>query len=299
MKVIVAERKRAGAFKDLFDLCRRLPAKIATQPILEALILAGACDEWDKTRSTLLATIDSALNLADLSRKGDSPVDLFDEIGGSTLALKPKYTEMPEMPAIDRLTQEKDYLGMYLSKHPLTSYPHQLKRAHVQQLQTVKLEQTANFGVYVHQLKETRTKKGELMCFITVSDPSTERSGVVFPQAYRAMKGVLVENKAVILNGKMSERQGKQQLVVNSMTLLEEDDAPFAPAQRLYVNCESTQIIALKEILATEPGTVEVIVVDKATRRGIALNNSFNIVMTESLAKALDTLLSPSGWVMK
>lgn len=299
VKLIVAERKRAGAFKDLFDLCRRLPAKITTQPILEALILAGACDEWEKTRSTLLATIDSALNLANLSRKGDSPVDLFDEIGGTALALKPKYTEMPEMPAIDRLTQEKDYLGLYLSKHPLTSYPHQLKKAQVQQLQTVKLEQTANFGVYVHELKETRTKKGELMCFITVSDASTERSGVVFPQAYRKMKGVLSENQAVILNGKISERQGKKQLVVNSMTPLAEDDTQFAPAKRLYVNCETAQIVALKDILATEPGTVEVIVVDKETRRGIALNESFNIVMTESLAKALDTLLTSAGWVMK
>ncbi len=299
VRVIVEERKTAGKYTDFFDFCRRLPAKVTTQPILEALILAGACDEWGKTRTTLLASIEAALNLAELSRKGDSPVDLFGDLGGGKLALKPKYTEMEEMPAVDRLTQEKEYLGTYLSEHPLTSYPHQLKQALVQTIMQVPQDKAANFGVYIHRLKETRTKNGELMCFLTVSDASMEISAVAFPNAYRNMKGKIAENQPVILNGKVSTRQNKKQLIVNDMTVLDENDQQYAPKPKLYLNSEADQIDAIKLLLESSPGSTEVIVVQKSTRQALKLNDNYHITLTDRLADGLTALLTERGWVLK
>ena len=62
MKVIVDERYQNGKFKDFFDFARRIPKRVKTRKLLEALILVGAFDAFGKTRSTLLQAIDQVLD---------------------------------------------------------------------------------------------------------------------------------------------------------------------------------------------------------------------------------------------
>ncbi len=83
--------------------------------MLEALIFSGAMDEFGQNRATLLASIDVALEHAELFAADDDQMGLFlDE----SFSIKPKYVETEELPLVDLLAFEKETLGIYFSNHP-------------------------------------------------------------------------------------------------------------------------------------------------------------------------------------
>ncbi|MDB5986850.1 MAG: polymerase subunit alpha [Nevskia sp.] len=122
---IIAERDAAGAFRDLFDFCRRIDTRKANKRVLEALIGAGALDGFGLNRPSLLATLPSALQLAEQTAAGvhAGQEDLFG-LGGARQAEGEKVEARIEAdwPDNERLAREKEVLGLYLSGHPIAAY---------------------------------------------------------------------------------------------------------------------------------------------------------------------------------
>ncbi len=122
---ILAERSANGAFSDLFDFCRRIDLRRANKRVMEALIGAGALDGFGLNRPSLLATLPSALQLAEQTAAGvhAGQEDLFG-LGGASPAAGEKVAARVEAdwPDNERLAREKEVLGLYLSGHPITAY---------------------------------------------------------------------------------------------------------------------------------------------------------------------------------
>ena len=118
LKEIFAAR-RSRKFNDLFDFCIRVSGKIVNRKILEVFVHSGAFDEFGHDRATLLASLDVALNHAELVKPDD---DLFDLFGEGEFSLQPKYVEVEPIRLEDKLLFEKKVLGLYLSNHPVSSY---------------------------------------------------------------------------------------------------------------------------------------------------------------------------------
>ena len=114
-----------------------------------------------------------------------------------------------------RLQFEKEVLGFYLSNHPVTVYEKWFN-----QLNAVPLhDYAAQTGfkrsiVYISECKKIRTKKGEQMAFLTVSDQSGEMEVVVFPNVLKNHTSILQEGKIILLHSKLEEREGKFQLIM-------------------------------------------------------------------------------------
>ncbi len=139
---IVAERELHGAYKDLFDFCKRIFEYQASlnekrpplaKTALQKLVMAGALDSFPGNRPTLLASVDKALNVAARSRneKDLGQVSLFD-LGGTQdtvfeVAGSEELEEAPEWTYIECLNKERDVLGMCLSGHPLDEYRPELR----------------------------------------------------------------------------------------------------------------------------------------------------------------------------
>ena len=85
--------------------------------ILEVLVHSGAFDEFGKDRATLFASLDVALNHAELVKPDD---DLFDLFGDGEFSLQPKYVEADPISLEEKLIFEKKVLGLYLSNHPVS-----------------------------------------------------------------------------------------------------------------------------------------------------------------------------------
>lgn len=120
MEYILEERNRGGAFKNVRDLMERCSGQL-NKRMIESLIKGGALDCFGQTRATLMASYERILDtvLADKKSKMSGQLSLFDEL---IVEEEIAYTEVPEYDKAQRLSFEKDVLGMYVSGHPLDDY---------------------------------------------------------------------------------------------------------------------------------------------------------------------------------
>ena len=131
MALLVAEREANGQFADLPDLLRRIPKYACNRRQMEHLIRAGALDGLHSNRRELLENIDMLLAFADtMLRDAQSSQDSL--FGGSdaldtTVRLKP----VDDWSGMDRLREEFEALGLYLSAHPLDDYVGRMDRLKV------------------------------------------------------------------------------------------------------------------------------------------------------------------------
>ena len=219
LKGIFAER-RTRKFNDLFDFCIRVSGTNVNRKVLEVLVHSGAFDEFGHDRATLLASLDVALNHADLVRPDD---DLFDLFGGE-FSLQPKYVEVDPIGIEDKLLFEKKVLGLYLSNHPVSSYRELFKHFGSLSIEDVviKKEVKVLIGAYISAVKTIRTKKGEVMAFLKVSDEEGDLDAVVFPNGYRSFVTTIQAGTIVMIQGLLEERDGKPQVNVQQLYSLDE-----------------------------------------------------------------------------
>ncbi|MFW2109870.1 DNA polymerase III subunit alpha [Bacillus spizizenii] len=297
----IYKARKEKPFKDLFDFCFRVPSKSVNRKMLEALIFSGAMDEFGQNRATLLASIDVALEHAELFAADDDQMGLFlDE----SFSIKPKYVETEELPLVDLLAFEKETLGIYFSNHPLSAYRKQLA-AHgavsiLQAQQAVKRQ--LSLGVLLSKIKTIRTKTGQNMAFLTLSDETGEMEAVVFPEQFRQLSPVLREGALLFTAGKCEVRQDKVQFIMSRAELLENMDAEKAPS--VYIKIESSQhsqeiLAKIKRILLEHKGETGVYLYYERQKQTIKLPESFHINADHQVLYRLKELLGQKNVVLK
>jgi DNA polymerase-3 subunit alpha len=132
---IITERDSAGPFADVFDFMERLGG-IVNRRALETLVCAGAFDSFGYKRSCFfLAGASGEQFIDELVRYGELyKNDSFSAAGslfGDIEELRPQRPDMPilvgEEDVMGLLQQEKEFVGMYLSAHPLDRYAFEIK----------------------------------------------------------------------------------------------------------------------------------------------------------------------------
>ena len=117
---IVAARQAGGDFTSLFDFCVRIDRTRVNKRSVEALIKAGAFDDLDLNRASLVASIDRAFDFAASVQANAHQGGLFDSADSQALGSS---TREPDMVAVtpwgvkQRLSEEKVALGFFLSGH--------------------------------------------------------------------------------------------------------------------------------------------------------------------------------------
>ncbi|MBD0270256.1 MAG: DNA polymerase III subunit alpha, partial [Cyanobacteria bacterium Co-bin8] len=132
IECIIKERETEGPFKSLPELCDRIDLHSVNRRALEALILSGALDAFNPNRNQLMQDLELVIDWAQ-GRAKDRAIgqgNLFDiMMGGSANEPAPLagYETAPKAPAVpdfdpqEKLRQEKELLGFYISDHPLKS----------------------------------------------------------------------------------------------------------------------------------------------------------------------------------
>ncbi|MER2114550.1 MAG: DNA polymerase III subunit alpha [Solibacillus isronensis] len=216
-KLLIARQERQKPFDSIFDLAVTLTTANFNRKIIEPLIKAGALDEFGKDRATLLATIEGAQKQADFVRPGGD--DLFE---GALLAFgKPKYSETSPIPEKIKLQYEKDVLGFYLSDHPIVKlrshYPE--VTATVQTLAHLKDNAFVKMIGQVREMRQLRTKRGELMAFVQMEDEFGTVSLTLFPKEYEQVVGKIREEGLLYIEGFYEHRFNKQQIKVKQIII--------------------------------------------------------------------------------
>ncbi|MFY9260891.1 MAG: DNA polymerase III subunit alpha [Gallionella sp.] len=257
---LVAVREASGAFKDLFDFCRRVDKRIVNRRTIEALIRAGAFDSINDHRAALMASVDAALANADQHARAANQDSLFgsDE---SDVVLINQTADVPHWRLREQLSHEKTSLGFYLSGHPFQEYAPEL----AQFVKTKLSDLTPNFveqgggkgrraGVavvlagIVSSFRLQQTRRGR-MAIIVLDDGAAQTEVTVFNELYEANREVIVMDELLILRGKAALDEYSGNIRVSGEELFTLAQARSQFAQQLSLRCdERVQIAQLKAL---------------------------------------------------
>ena len=205
IEAIVAARAAGGPFADLFDFCRRIDKRHVNRRAVEALIRGGAFDAIEPRRASLYATVGVALSEAEKAEASAAQVSLFGdgkEPSGLALVAAREWTEA------ERLTHEKAALGFYMSGHPYAAFAEELAPLIRQRLADLQPKRELVLVAGIVTAMRTQTSRRGKMAIVTLDDGGSSAEIVVWNEIFDAARSLLREDQLVILEVKVTQRNG-------------------------------------------------------------------------------------------
>jgi DNA polymerase III subunit alpha len=246
---IVKAREQGGAFKGLFDLCRRVDKRCLNRRVLEALVKAGALDSLNPHRASLIASIPAAMEMAEQSARGGGQDSLFGET--DSLEAGEPCAEVPNWAEREKLLQEKSALGFYLSGHPFSASAGELSSFVKQRLSQIQASREPQLlaGIIV-SVRAQMSRRGK-MAIVLLDDGTTPLEVVVFAESYDAYRDWIKEDELLIVEGKVSADAYSGGLRVTAEKVYDLAHARGRFARELRLSCNGHSNGArLKEILS-------------------------------------------------
>lgn len=296
MKEMVDERKKNGPYKDLNDFLSRVTSKMLNKRQMESLISAGAFDSLHKNRATLFEAIESMIrHVGSLSdQRASQQVDLFGEARSSDAF---EFSERGEWPLLQKLKQELDAIGFYLSSHPLESYSEEtLKKWRVtssHELEKTSSTQTNVIGVPT-LFKHRMTKTGKKFAFLGLSDAFGSYEVTVFSELIDQTRTLVEQGDPLFISISMRrDAEGTLRLTANNLKPLSQIADKVEGPVRLHMRALD-MIEKLKTFLEEKPkGSQEIFLLwetDKGERVEIMLPDRYKLT-----ARDVEELRSYSG----
>jgi len=214
---------RSGRFTDIADFLSRIPDRNLNKKSLEALIMSGALDELGE-RGQLLANVETFLNYHREHIKAPSnQSSLFSSTMLGTSGRAPlRLSAAPAATMDQKLSWEKELLGLYVSGHPLDKHKDKLKNQKTtikHAKENLKGAETVIAG-FVETVRPLLTKKGEKMAFLKLADFSGDIEVVAFPRILKEHEKILIPGSCVMLKGRVSDRNGTPSFVAEKVKAL-------------------------------------------------------------------------------
>jgi len=269
-------------FTDFWDFCERIDLRLMNKRVLESLIKAGALDSLGR-RAQLMQAVDKAMERAQKSQRdaaaGQSGLfGLFDD---SALVAAPR-NDLPKTADWDehqRLQNEKEVLGFFVSGHPLEKYADKLLNLKVlttQEALETKPEPVSyrrgqepqnevSIAGVITGLKVAKSRKGDLYAQAAIEDTLGKLDIIAFPEAYKKLAEKLKIDVPVLVRGQLrGEDDAAPKLAISTITALEDVKIKLPESLRIVVplgNSDEKLLNKLSDILRATPGPGKVMIV--------------------------------------
>lgn len=302
---IVAERQANGPFKSIIDMVARIDLKSANKKTVESLIQAGAFDTLHPNRNQLMESLDDIVQYGQRRQQEDAmnQISLFsDAKGGGTLA-EPKLREVAAWSSMERLKREREFIGFYLSGHPLDRFRDDTRLFCSHNLSSESLGQVpdrANVTVagIITTVRHTRDKKGRPIAFVAIEDEYATAELLVFSDAYDKCMNLLHADTLVVVDGSAENSGGGAKIFARNIdrleNLREKNQSRIRLKLRLFtedITCDDLQ--ELGNLFAANRGQTPVsLEVYSATTKPLRMNvRKFVVDPNDSLIKQVRTLI--------
>lgn len=299
VQLILDERRQGGAFSSLFDFCLRLAPKGLKKEVIERLILVGAFDELLNNRNRLMHSLDRALSESELFLEF-----MTDESDLSkSIRLTEEYAHVEDFSQTKKLQDEKEYLGIFISSHPLEADRALLKNNNYKTLDEVrksKMKQKVSFACLIDHIRVIRTKRGESMAFMEVSDEIGSMTVVVFPNVYRTISLWLEEERFIFVDGKLEERRDEKQVIADVIEPYEQVSDESKQVFLKVSEANANDVLnKLKQLAHEHSGVSEVIIHNKDTKQTYKLSKSYHLQLNPLSMRRLQHIFSKDNIVIR
>jgi DNA polymerase-3 subunit alpha len=216
VKTIIHERKENGHYKNLEDFLSRVQTKDLNKKSLESLIKCGALDSFGE-RNQMLQNLDRLLNFTkDIGRETASQqANLFSTMATENSLPMLRLEPSPVAAKEQKLSWEKEHLGLYITEHPFAEFAPNLKNNVVA---CSSLGQFLNNGKIsvagiINEIKKVITRSGEPMLFVKIEDLSGPTEILVFPKILKNGGEIWQTGKIIIASGRVSDKDGEMKLI--------------------------------------------------------------------------------------
>lgn len=206
----LVEARAGRPFRDLADFAARIDPKHLNKRTLESLVAAGAFDEIEPDRARLTEGLDVVMAAANRARD-DATAGQGALFGGGPVAEPVRLPTVTGWMPAERLQREHAAVGFYLSAHPLDDYRVVLEKMRVQMWREFEasVKRGANFGRLagtVTSRQERKTKTGNKMGIVRISDPTGSYEAVIFSEGLAQYRDLLEAGQSVIVYASAEER---------------------------------------------------------------------------------------------
>jgi DNA polymerase-3 subunit alpha len=302
---IINSRLADGPFRDLFDFCQRIDLKKANKRTLEALIRAGAMDDLGPNRATLMASLETAVHMAEQhhSNIASGQNDMFgvaEPVSKQQETVPARFVEAKDWDDEIRLNGERDTLGLYLTGHPIDRY-----EAEVEQLVSHRIavlnpnsNQSITVAGLVVAIRTMNTRRGDRIAFVTLDDRTGRLELAVFAEAYLQYRDLLAKDRLVVVEGEVSIDDYTGGVKMSAQKIYDIDHAREAFAKRLVLKVDKIKagngfIKELAEVLSPfREGHCPVLVdyIGQGANAQIQLGRDWRVRPTDELIRRLDDL---------
>jgi DNA polymerase-3 subunit alpha len=230
MDALVETRATGGAFKSLADFADRADPTQVNKRLLENLVRAGAFDALHKNRAELFENLETVLRHASVAaeERSSNQVSLFAIDGGGPSEPDIRLKQRPDWPQMERLNEEFDALGFYLSAHPLDAYAESLARLRVvasteAQAATLAKGGTARLtmaGIVVGRQIRT-SKSGNRFAFAQLTDRTGGFEVTLFSEVLAGARDLLDAGGPLLVKADARIEEGNLRLLAASIEPLD------------------------------------------------------------------------------
>ena len=250
---IIQVREQAGnKFISLADFCSRIDMQIVKENVIKILILVGAFDRIQPNRNQLIHDLEVVINWARkrAKEKESGQMNIFDLMGGTqSVNSLPRidFEQAPSAPTVEdfslkeKLQNEKETLGFYISEHPLKAVQNAvqiLSPINLSDLGEQKSRKKVSMVVILNEVFQRTIKQGrnqgKAMAVMKIEDITGEAEAVAFTETYEKIQKHLQKDAHLIIWGKVDRREDKLQIIV-------EDAEPIETVKMVMINLSLQQ----------------------------------------------------------
>ena len=257
---IIKERDENGKFIDLYDFCRRSDTRKVNRRVLEALIKAGALDELGAGRSSLIASLNNVLQLAEQSQKNAQAGqdDMFGSVEATDDHEAVHMVTVADWDDDLRLSYEKETLGLYLTGHPIQRYEKEIRQftdcTLAKAADLAPKDNSGNHNNYrrknapEHRLaglmlnmRTRKTQRGSKIVTAVLDDRTARIDVVIYEEAYEKFNHLLEKDKLLVVEGPVSydEFNGSYRIVASTIFSINQAREKFS--RGLEINIDKTK----------------------------------------------------------
>ncbi|WP_234356211.1 DNA polymerase III subunit alpha [Blastococcus sp. Marseille-P5729] len=314
--LIVGARDDKGEFTSFHDFLRKVDQQACKKNVVESLIKSGAFDSLEHPRRGLMQIHAEAIDaVADVKKQeAMGQFDLFGSMGGDDdneasdstkfeVAIPPH-----EWPKREKLSFERDMLGLYVSDHPLHGLEHVLASAADTSIAGLHEEgayhdkDVVTVAGILTGVERKINKQGQYWAKATVEDLEGSVEVFIFARTYETVGHLVAEDQVVVVSGRVAiENDEAPKIRVADLSLpdLSKDNTGPVVLQVQALRCTPPVVSRLKQVLAGHAGMVDVHlrVINGERVHTVKLGEQLRVSRSPSLVGDVKALLGTEGFV--
>ena len=308
---IVEERKENGAFTSVFDLTKRVDLRAANKRTFESLALAGAFDSMgDVHRAQYFLKDNAGVSFLDKAIKfghtyQEQQNSAQHSLFGGEVSVEVPEPEIPpceEWGTLQKLSKEKEVVGIYLSGHPLDDYKFEIQNfcntslKEFGDMERLKRKQDIRFAGIVTEAAHRMSKNGKPFGSVTLEGYEENFRFMLFSDDYAKFKGYLNQDWFLFVKGKVEENKWRHELEFKFSSIELLQDVREKHSKKLTVSMDTADVCTdtvawLDNLFAKGKGgcQLDVEIFDRTTQNVVKLfSRSRQVELTDEVIKELE-----------